>query len=191
MIIHAANVGFILERTASRLDLLMNGAAGQERVYHYLPFCFCASWIALLSYLSRRSLVTLNLDLAKLAGEMRAAAPDYFLNVPALLERMRKAVDEQIWKTGGIVLSIYTRAKAAWMRKQERKTRASRWNLAGARECGGVSCHSQKNAGREIAGAYQRFRASQYGNATLLCHAWDSGVAGVRADGNYRNLHHG
>lgn len=125
VIINAANVGFILERTASRLDLLMNGATGQERVYHYLPFCFCASWIALLSYLSRRSLVTLNLDLGKLAGEMRAAAPDYFLNVPALLERMRKAVDEQIWKTGGIVLSIYTRAKAAWMRKQEGATRAS------------------------------------------------------------------
>ena len=52
---------------------------------------------------------------------MRAVAPDYFLNVPALLERMRKAVDEQIWKTGGIVLTIYTRAKGAWMRKQEGK----------------------------------------------------------------------
>ena len=125
VVINAANVGFILERTASRLDLLMNGSTGQERVYHYLPFCFCASWIALLTYLSRCSLVTLNLDLTKLAGEMRAATPDYFLNVPALLERMRKAVDEQIWKTGGIVLSIYTRAKAAWMRKQEGKARAS------------------------------------------------------------------
>ncbi len=123
VIISAANVGFILEQTTSRLDLLMTGAAGQEHVYHYLPFCFCASWIALLSYLSRRSLVTLNLDLTKLAAEMRAATPDYFLNVPALLERMRKAVDEQLWKTGGIVLSIYTRAKAAWTRKQEGKAR--------------------------------------------------------------------
>jgi long-chain acyl-CoA synthetase len=124
VIINAANVGFILERTASRLNVLMNGATGQERVYHYLPFCFCASWIAMLSYLSRRSLVTLNLELTKLSGEMRAASPDYFLNVPALLERMRKAVDEQIWKTGGIILGIYTRAKAAWTRKQEGKTQA-------------------------------------------------------------------
>ena len=124
VIINASNVGFILERTASRLNSLMDGAAGQERVYHYLPFCFCASWIAMLSYLSRRSLVTLNLDLTKLSGEMRAAAPDYFLNVPALLERMRKAVDEQIWKTGGIVLGIYSRAKAAWTRKQEGKPQA-------------------------------------------------------------------
>ena len=38
---------------------------------------------------------------------------------PRLLERMRKAVDEQLWKTGGLVRTIYTRAKAAWMRKQE------------------------------------------------------------------------
>lgn len=121
VIISAANVGFILERTISRFDVLMNDSTGQERVYHYLPFCFCASWIALLTYLSRRGLVTLNLDLTKLSGEMRAAAPDYFLNVPALLERMKKAVDEQIWKTGGIVLSIYARAKAAWIRKQEGK----------------------------------------------------------------------
>jgi long-chain acyl-CoA synthetase len=124
VIINASNVGFILERTAARLDVLMSGSTGQEHVYHYLPFCFCASWIAMLTYLSRRSLVTLNLDLTKLSGEMRAATPDYFLNVPALLERMRKAVDEQLWKTGGIVSSIYARAKAAWMRKQEGKTQA-------------------------------------------------------------------
>jgi long-chain acyl-CoA synthetase len=52
---------------------------------------------------------------------MRGVAPDYFLNVPALLERMRKAVDEQLWKTGGIVLNIYSRAKGAWMRKQEKQ----------------------------------------------------------------------
>src|SRR5207248_6960097 len=43
--------------------------------------------------------------------------------VPALLERMRKAVDEQLWKTGGIVRGIYGRAKAAWVRKQESKAR--------------------------------------------------------------------
>jgi long-chain acyl-CoA synthetase len=123
VIINAENVGFILQRTTARLGQLMANAPGQEHVYHYLPFCFCASWIALLSYLSRRSLVTLNLDLTKLAAEMRAASPDYFLNVPALLERMRKAVDEQLWKTGGIVLSLYTRAKSAWLRKQEGKSR--------------------------------------------------------------------
>ena len=124
VVLTAGNVGFILGATSARLDQLMSGRSGstQDRVYQYLPFCFGASWIALLTYLQRGSLVTLNTDLTKLAGEIRGAAPDYFLNVPALLERMRKAVDEQLWKTGGMVLGIYTRAKNAWMRRQEGKS---------------------------------------------------------------------
>jgi long-chain acyl-CoA synthetase len=124
VVLTAGNVGFILGATSARLDILMSrkSSAKQDRVYQYLPFCFGASWIALLTYLLRGSLVTLNTDLTKLAGEIRGVAPDYFLNVPALLERMRKAVDEQLWKTGGMVLAIYTRAKNAWMRQQEGKS---------------------------------------------------------------------
>jgi long-chain acyl-CoA synthetase len=68
--------------------------------------------------------LTLNTDLGKIAAEMRLAAPDYILNVPALLERMRKAVDEQLWKTGGLPLKVYTNAKGAWVRRQEGKGRA-------------------------------------------------------------------
>jgi long-chain acyl-CoA synthetase len=77
----------------------------------------------LLTCLLRRNALTINTDLSKIAGEMRAAAPDYFLNVPALLERMRKAVDEQLWKTGGVAFGIYSRAKGAWVRKHEGQTR--------------------------------------------------------------------
>jgi len=44
-------------------------------VFQYLPFCFAGSWIMLLTCLLRRNLLTLNMDLGKLAGEMRAAAP--------------------------------------------------------------------------------------------------------------------
>jgi long-chain acyl-CoA synthetase len=123
VILTAGNVEHMLDCTSSRLDLLMGNRPGQDRVYHYLPFCFAGSWIMLLTCLLRGSLLTLNTDLTKLAGEMRTVAPDYFLNVPALLERMRKAVDEQIWKTGGLVRSIYSRAKAAWMRQQENQAR--------------------------------------------------------------------
>jgi len=121
VVLTAANVGFMLERTAERLSQLMPGSTGQDRVFHYLPFTFAASWIALLTFLKRRSLVTLNTDLAKIASDMRTVAPDYFLNVPQLLERMRRAVDEQLWQTGGAALSIYSRAKAAWARKQEKQ----------------------------------------------------------------------
>ncbi len=119
VILTAGNVGHMLGCTSGRLDLLMENRPGQDRVFHYLPFCFAGSWIMLLTCLLRRNLLTLNMDLGKLAGEMRGAAPDYFLNVPALLERMRKAVDEQLWKTGGLALAIYSRAKAAWMRKRD------------------------------------------------------------------------
>ena len=123
VMLNAANVTFMLGATSASLDLLMERRSGQDRVYHYLPLCFAGAWISLMTCLLRRSVVTLNTDLTKLAGEMRVAAPDYFLNVPALLERMRRAVDEQLWKTGGLVLTIYRRAKIAWMNKQEGKSR--------------------------------------------------------------------
>jgi len=119
VVLSAGNVGHMLGCTSSRLDSLMQHKSGQDRVFHYLPFCFAGSWIMLLTCLLRSNLLVLNTDLSKIAGDMRAAAPDYFLNVPALLERMRKAVDEQLWKTGGVVLNIYSRAKGAWVRRRE------------------------------------------------------------------------
>ena len=119
VVLSAANVGFMLDRTAERLGELMAGSAKQDHVFHYLPFTFAASWIALLTFLMRRSLVTINMDLAKIATDMRVVAPDYFLNVPQLLERMRRAVDEQLWQTGGVAQAIYSRAKGAWARKQD------------------------------------------------------------------------
>jgi long-chain acyl-CoA synthetase len=129
VVLTSANVGFMLDRTAERLSQLMaessSGAAGQDRIFHYLPFTFAASWIALLTFLKRRSLVTINMDLAKIGSDMRAVAPDYFLNVPQLLERMRRAVDEQLWQTGGVAQAIYSRAKGAWARRQEKQSKAA------------------------------------------------------------------
>src|SRR5437016_6199894 len=125
VVLTAANVGFMLGCTSARLDLLMEGRSGQDHIFHYLPFSFAASWIAMLTFLLRRSLVTLNTDLTKLAGDMRAVAPDYFLNVPQLLERMRRAVDEQLWQTGGLAQAIYSRAKGAWVRRQEKLPQAA------------------------------------------------------------------
>jgi long-chain acyl-CoA synthetase len=121
VVLTAANVGFMLGCTSSRLDQLMQSKPGQDRVFHYLPFNFGASWIAVLTFLLRRSRVTLNTDLTKLANDMRVVAPDYFLNVPQLLERMRRAVDEQLWQTGGIAQAIYARAKGAWAREQDKQ----------------------------------------------------------------------
>jgi len=124
VILTAGNIGHMLACVNSRLNLLMAGATGQDRVFHYLPFVFAGSWMLLMTSLLRGSLLTMNTDLTKIAQDMRTVAPDYFLNVPALLERMRRAVDEQLWQAGGIVQGIYSRAKAAWTRKHESKSKA-------------------------------------------------------------------
>ena len=132
VVLTAANVGFMLDCTAARLAQLMSAddAAPQapsrpDRIFHYLPLTFAASWIAVLTFLKRRSQVVLNTDLSKIAADMRVVAPDYFLNVPQLLERMRRAVDEQLWQTGGVALAIYSRAKAAWVRQHDHQPRSS------------------------------------------------------------------
>jgi long-chain acyl-CoA synthetase len=129
VMLNAGNIGYMLASTSGRLDQLMKGGSAninrpQEVVFHYLPLCFAGSWIMMLTCLLRGSKLTLNIDLGKIATEMRLSAPDYFLNVPALLERMRKAVDEQLWKTGGLPRKLYTKAKGAWVRRQEGNARA-------------------------------------------------------------------
>jgi len=125
VVLTAANVGFMLGCTSARLDSLMGGRAGRDRIFHYLPFSFCASWIAVLTFMLRGSLITLNTDLTKIPSDMPAVAPDYFLNVPQLLERMRRGVDEQVAKKGGIGQAIYSRAKAAWARKHAGKSEST------------------------------------------------------------------
>src|SRR5580693_10194087 len=114
VVLTAANVGFMLGCTSERLDQLAGGRTGQDRIFHYLPFSFCASWIAVLSFMLRGSLVTLNTDLTKIPNDMPVVAPHYFLNVPQLLERMRRGVDEQLAQKGGIGQVIYSQAKADW-----------------------------------------------------------------------------
>jgi long-chain acyl-CoA synthetase len=129
VMLNAANVGHMLGCTSGRLDQLMRAhrtgtPPGHDAVFHYLPLCFAGSWIMMLTCLLRGSKLTLNTDLGKIATEMRLSAPDYFLNVPALLDRMRKAVDEQLWKAGGLPWKVYTKAKGAWVRRQEGKSQA-------------------------------------------------------------------
>jgi long-chain acyl-CoA synthetase len=123
VMLNAGNLTHMIGCTSGRLDQLMKRGVGQDAVFHYLPFCFAGSWILLLTCLLRGSRLTLNTDLGKVASDMRTAAPEYFLNVPALLERMRKAVDEQLWQSGGFPLKVYSKAKGAWVRKQEGKSR--------------------------------------------------------------------
>lgn len=116
-VLTTANLNHMLRCTTERLNQLMGPRAEPERVFHYLPFCFAGSRIALLSCFSRNCVLTLSTDLTRLAEEMRLAAPEYFLNVPALLERIRSGIDDQMNRKGGIGQWLYSAAKAAWFRR--------------------------------------------------------------------------
>jgi len=119
VILNAGNVNFMLGCIMMRLDQLMSGHAEVERVFHYAPFNFAAAWMLLLSCLSRESLLTLSMNVSRLQVEMKTAAPNYFLNVPLLLERVRRGVEENVAKTGGIVAKIFNRAKAGWFARHD------------------------------------------------------------------------
>jgi long-chain acyl-CoA synthetase len=116
VILNVGNLNHMVPCTLGRLDLLMGGSRHTDSIFHYLPFCFAGSWILMLTALSRASVLTLSTDLTRLADEISAAQPDYFLNVPALLERIRSGVEEQLQKRGGMALGLYRRAKEAWAR---------------------------------------------------------------------------
>ena len=118
------NVTHMLSCTRERLDLLMGATHEPDRVFHYGPFSFAASWITLLTCLSRESVLTLSTDLTRLPDEIRLASPHYFLNVPTLLERVRRGVEEALSKRAAPIRSLYAKARDAWARKHVGRGRA-------------------------------------------------------------------
>ena len=123
VVLSCGNVGFMLRRTSGKLDSLMGSTHRPDNVFHYLPCCFAGSWILLLTCLTRNSVLTLSTDLTKLVEEMKVASPDYFLNVPALLERIRAGIETQFEKWGGFKKALYDSGKIAWA-----KRRAGTWS---------------------------------------------------------------
>jgi long-chain acyl-CoA synthetase len=125
VILNAGNVSHMLWCTNGRLDQLMGQARAPraDQIFHYLPFCFAGSWILLLTALSRPSVLTMSTDLNKLAEELKIAAPDYFLNVPTLLERVRTKVEEVIAKRDAVTRDVFCRAKMEYTRRQNGRTR--------------------------------------------------------------------
>lgn len=117
--LNTGNLNYMLARTTERLSQLMAaaGAEGPDRVFHYLPFSFAASWLLLLSCLTRETTLTLSTDLNKLADEIRLSSPNYFLNVPTLLERVRRGVEEALSKRAAPIRWLFEKSRAAWQRK--------------------------------------------------------------------------
>ena len=115
----------MLQRTTARLEELMQGIpqSGDDRVFHYLPLCFAGSWILLLTCLYRNNNLMLSTDLNRLAEEWKLAQPQYMLNVPALLERIRTGVEEKVRAGGGVGWLLFSRGQSAWLRQQENRPR--------------------------------------------------------------------
>jgi long-chain acyl-CoA synthetase len=122
VVLNVGNLNHMLRCTGERLDLLMGAKAEPDRVFHYLPFCFAGSWILLLSCLSRSADLTINTDLNRIKQDLELAAPNYFLNVPALLERMRAGISDQIRKRGGVVQTVFQNATRAYLRRHHGKS---------------------------------------------------------------------
>jgi long-chain acyl-CoA synthetase len=120
----SANLTHMLSVTTSWTDRLMGKTSEPIRAFQYLPFNFAASWMVLLSCLSRETTLTLSTDLNRLADEICLAAPNYFLNVPTLLERIRRGVDENLAKRPPLIRSLYARGREAWQRKHAGKAGA-------------------------------------------------------------------
>src|SRR5215470_4022082 len=115
-----SNLNHMLGCTTERLNFLMQHLGGKtvDRVFHYLPMNFAASWLLMLSCLSRESELTLSTDLNKLADEILLAAPHYFLNVPTLLERVRRGVEDNLAKRPAPIRSLFAKARDAWQRRR-------------------------------------------------------------------------
>jgi long-chain acyl-CoA synthetase len=113
VVLSEGNIDHMLRVTVRELGKMSGGRRSEDRVFHYLPLCFAGSRIMLWSQLHRGNPVMLSTDLNDLQQEMQTAAPHYFLNVPALLERIRNGVTQRLSETGGVAYALYQRGVMA------------------------------------------------------------------------------
>jgi long-chain acyl-CoA synthetase len=133
-ILNAGNANHMIPSTSARLDQLMGTSPDSgpraDRIFHYGPFCFAASWILLLTALSRNSILMLSTDLTKLSDELKLAEPDYFINVPIFLERVRRKIQETVQQRGGIAAAVLSRAERAYLANRNGKRKSAIDSLA-------------------------------------------------------------
>ena len=128
--LNTKNLDHMLSCTTGWMERLDRNAREPLRVFQYLPFNFAASWIVMISCLTRETVLTLSTDLNKLADEIRLSAPNYFFNVPTLLERVKRGVEEALSKRGSLIQSIYKRGRAAWQKQNEGESGGGLWLFA-------------------------------------------------------------
>lgn len=109
-----AGIDYMLPTTIGRLGEVVNRGNRVDKVFHFLPFCFAASRIMLWTQLSRPNPLMVSTDLTNLVEEMKTADPNYYLNVPAVLERVRNGVSEKVREKGGVAQALFDTGFAAY-----------------------------------------------------------------------------
>jgi hypothetical protein len=195
VVLTAANVGFMLDRTAERLEQLMSssGPAGQDRIFHYLPFTFAASWIALLTFLEAAEPGHDQYGSGKDCERYEDRGSGLFSECAAVAgdecggRWMNSCGRRAAWRRRFI-----RGPKAAWARRQEKQTKSgdALW-LALANAAGIFPAIRKKMIGKNLKAADLRVGAAERGDAALFHDAGNSGAAGLRADGDDGDLHDG
>lgn len=121
VVLTRASVDYMVPQTVDALAEIRPSGPTHDRVFHFLPLCFAGSRIMLWTQLYRGNPLMLSTDLANLVQELGTADPNYFLNVPALLERIRTGVTQKLKDRGGVAWSLYTRGQDAFRRAREGK----------------------------------------------------------------------
>ncbi len=124
VMLSVANVDFMLPVIAGAIQAMSQGSPagiraaaardGDDRVFHYLPLCFAGSRMVLWMCLFRGNGIMLSTNLANLADEMKAAKPNYYLNVPFLLERVRLGVEKKLLDKPAPIRALWAKGKAAY-----------------------------------------------------------------------------
>jgi long-chain acyl-CoA synthetase len=128
--LNTKNLDHMLSCTTGWIDRLDKNTREPLRVFQYLPFNFAASWIVMMSCLARETVLTLSTDLNKLADEIRLSAPNYFFNVPTLLERVKRGVEEALSKRASFIQYIYKKGHGAWREQNEGQSGGGLWLFA-------------------------------------------------------------
>lgn len=123
-----ANVEHMMPVLDTKLRELAGVAGGSDRVFHYLPFCFAGSRMVLWACLFRANGIHLSMRLEELVRELPLATPEYFLNVPALLDRVRAGVEKKLAEQPLPIRALYARAMEA--DRKERAGAAGKRDLA-------------------------------------------------------------
>jgi len=113
VVLTTQSIDYMLDVTGPRISRMTGSNRSEDRVFHYLPFCFAGSRLMLWSQLQRGNPLWMSTDLNKLQEELSGAKPHYFLNVPVLLERIKNGVDSKLRAAPAPLRALYLRALSA------------------------------------------------------------------------------